>query len=568
MKDEIRNIIKGDVDDSSETLLKYSHDASLFEITPALVVYPKDSSDIQALVKWVKDHKKEYPTLSITPRAAGTDMSGGPLNDSIILDTSKYMNIIGEVRRISPYMMVPKFPGSHEVTITGEVSLLPGAFYRDLESKTLPLNLLLPCYTASKSINALGGMVGNNSGGELTLRYGKTEDYVKALKIVLNDGNEYTLRPLTRKELYGKIAGVGFEGELYKKLYGILEENREVIEAAKPNVSKNSAGYNLWNVMTKGVTSDEDIFDPCQLIVGSQGTFGIVTEITLRLVDLPQHTKLAVVFLQDTNRLGEIVDEILLTKPLSVESYDDKTFKLGVKFFREFVHAKGIMGSLRFGLSFVPEFTMSLLGGIPAMILLVEYDGESETLVHKKCVDLIKRLTKFKLHTHITRGARESEKYWEFRRDSFSLLRKHAGSMRTAPFIDDFIVRPEFLPEFLPKLNALLSNYPSLIYTIAGHAANGNFHIIPLMDVHATLREEIILKLSESVYNLVLEYKGSITAEHNDGIIRSPFLKQMYGDKIYSLFQQVKNLFDPETIFNPHKKVGVGKEDIVKYLQH
>ena len=125
----------------------------------------------------------------------------------------------------------------------------------------------------------------------------------------------------------------------------------------------------------------------------------------------------------------------------------------------------------------------------------------------------------------------------------------------TAPFIDDIVVRPEFLPEFLPKLNKILKEYP-ITYTIAGHAGNGNFHIIPLMDFADEKTGEIIIELSKKVYDLVLEYQGSTTAEHNDGLIRTPFLKQMYGDTIYGIFEKIKNIFDPSNILNPGKKVG------------
>ncbi|MBI2574219.1 MAG: FAD-binding oxidoreductase, partial [Candidatus Wildermuthbacteria bacterium] len=126
----------------------------------------------------------------------------------------------------------------------------------------------------------------------------------------------------------------------------------------------------------------------------------------------------------------------------------------------------------------------------------------------------------------------------------------------TAPFIDDIIVRPETLPEFLPALQTILSQYPQLIYTVAGHVGDGNFHIIPLMDLSRPFSGNMIAEISQKVYDLVLKFKGSITAEHNDGLIRTPFLKQMYGEKICGLFQEVKHIFDPHNIFNPGKKVN------------
>ena len=161
----------------------------------------------------------------------------------------------------------------------------------------------------------------------------------------------------------------------------------------------------------------------------------------------------------------------------------------------------------------------------------------------------------------IAHDPEEALKYWEIRRESFNMLRKHVQGRRTAPFIDDIIVKPEYLPEFLPKIESILKEY-KLIYTIAGHAGNGNFHIIPLMDLESPFGADQILEISQKVYDLVLSYKGSITAEHNDGIVRTPYLEQMYGKEIYNLFIKTKNIFDPENIFNPGKKVGGSK----KYL--
>ena len=193
------------------------------------------------------------------------------------------------------------------------------------------------------------------------------------------------------------------------------------------------------------------------------------------------------------------------------------------------------------------------------MILLAEFAGDSEAEVEEKCLKLQNSIKDFKLKVHITRSEAESNKYWDIRRESFALLRKHVKGKRTAPFIDDIIVRPEFLPKFLPELNEILGKY-DLTYTIAGHAGDGNFHIIPLMDFSRDDTGKIILELSEKVYDLVIKYKGSITAEHNDGLIRTPYLGKMYSPKMIEIFREIKNIFDPKGIFNPGKKVPVPSE--------
>jgi len=163
--------------------------------------------------------------------------------------------------------------------------------------------------------------------------------------------------------------------------------------------------------------------------------------------------------------------------------------------------------------------------------------------------------------TRFTRSAKETEKYHLIRRESFTLLREQARGKQTAPFIDDIIVRPEFLPKFWPKLHAILDRKEyRLIYAITGHLGDGNFHIIPLMDLSKPKNREIIPQITDEVYNLVLEFKGSITAEHNDGIVRTPYLKQMFGAKVYKLFEETKSIFDSQNIFNPGKKVGATKK--------
>lgn len=555
--EELKKILKGDVEWSEATLDKYSRDASLFEIRPQVVVFPKDSADIQTLVKWVATHKAEYPNLSITARAAGTCMSGGAVNDSIILDTTRYMHGVLEVAQEQSFQKY-----GHE--IAGYARALPGTFYRDFDKATRAQGLIMPSYSASRDLCAIGGMVANNAGGEKSIHYGKTEDYIRELKVIFHDGYEYSIRKLSRKELMSKIAQTGLEGTLYKELYHIITENQKTLASAKPNVSKNSAGYYLWNVYDE-VT---DSFDLCRLMVGSQGTLGIITEITFDLVRVKPYSTLAVVFLTDLKELGNIVNTALLANPESVESYDDNTLKVAVKFFGDFLRKKKLWGMIKFMFSFIPELLMTVRGGFPKMVLLIEFAGEDESVIQAKAQSVAREIkANYKALTHVTHSMAEEEKYWEVRHESFNLLRKHVKGRHTAPFIDDFVVRPEYLPEFLPKVEVLLKKY-NLTYTIAGHPGDGNFHIIPLMYLTDPKTRDIILTLSDEVYNLVLEYQGSITAEHNDGIIRSPYLEKQFGPVVIGLFKQVKELFDPQYIFNPHKKVGVTKEDIGKYLSH
>jgi len=539
MQDEIQKVVQGEVQSDEATLITYSHDASLLEVKPKVVVFPKNADDVKAVVKYVTEHKAEDGSLAITARAAGTCMAGGAIGESIILDFMSHMHgVLG-------------FTGE-------EVKVLPGTFYRDFETETLARNLLLPCFTASKNINAIGGMIGNNSAGEKTLRYGQMEDYVNSQKVVFADGNEYVVRPLTKNELESKIAQGDFEGNIYKEIWNLIQNNKEELEKNKPTVSKNAAGYTLWNVW------DGKIFNLNKLIVGAQGTLGITTEADLKLVPVKNETKLFVVFLPDLTKVSEIVNVVLPLDPESIESYDDATMKLAVRFFPEMVKTMKA-GFLKMMWEFLPEAEMIITGGIPKLILLIEFTESTAEEVEKKIAMLVEQMKQFDLKTHVVDSKDEAEKYWSIRRESFNLLRKHVHGSRTAPFIEDVIVDPKYMPEFLPKMREILDSY-DMTYTIAGHAGNGNFHIIPLMDMKEDKNVDVIMEVSEKVYTLVATYHGSITAEHNDGIIRTPYLGKMYSPRMLEIFSEIKMIFDPQNIFNPGKKVGGSLEYLRSHI--
>ena len=356
IKEQLQKFFKGEVEDGEETLLKYSHDASLLQVRPKVVVFPMDGDDVKNLVKWVDENKEKYPGLSITARCAGTDMSGGAIGESIIMDFTRHMNkLIG-----GP---LPLDDSAWYITVE------PGMFYRDFEKITSAKGLIFPCYTASKSLNAMGGMYGNNSAGERTLKYGKTEDYVLSAKVVFADGSERVVKPISVNE-------ISQNGEMSEKTFNLIKNNEAEINQAKPKVHKNSAGYFIWNVLSPSPLQGEgrgEVFDLNKLLVGSQGTLGIATEITFKIIPQNKYSKLVAIFMNDLEPLGRLVDEILELNPETIEAYDDKTMKLAVKFFPDFLKNKGLIGMLKLMWSFIPEFKMMLTSGFPKLILLVEF---------------------------------------------------------------------------------------------------------------------------------------------------------------------------------------------------
>jgi len=530
--------LRGEVSTAADILRHYSRDAGLFTVKPKLVAYPLDTKDIQSLVRFVAKHKG----LSLTARSGGTDMTGGPLTESIVVDLSRHLNNLGQVT---------------ECCITTE----PGVFYRDFEQATLKHNLLLPSYPASREICTIGGMVANNAGGEKTLAFGKTEDYVQKIKMVLRDGHEYTFSALNKQELTDKMKLETVEGEIYRDLYSLITKNYDLLQSAKPQVSKNSAGYYLWNVWNPKT----ETFDLTKLITGSQGTLGIITEITFRLITPKPHAKMLVIFMNDLSKLGQLVKTVLGFQPESFESYDDHTLKLSLKFLPSILKHMSTKNFLSLGLQFLPEFRMLLTGGIPKLILIAEFTGYDKDEIFQRAQAAQAAVKQFNVKTSITKTKAESEKYWVMRRESFNILRQHVKGKRTAPFIDDIIIKPAQLPDFLPRLNSIMDDY-DLTYTIAGHVGDANFHIIPLMDLSRPDLANIISELSDKVYTLVLEFNGSITAEHNDGLIRSHYLEKMYGTEVYRLFEKTKEIFDPDNIFNPGKKVNADWAYAKKHL--
>ena len=614
-----------------KVLEEFSQDKSIFKIKPKVVVFPRNSEEIKKLVKLAKENN-----FSLTCRAGGTDMSGGPLTDSVLLVFTKYMNKILEINPTEKYAIVQ-----------------PGVYFRDLEKELDKYNLMFPSYPASKEICAIGGMVANDSGGEKSLKYGKTHNYVIGLKVVLSDGNEYYLESQesqtnaenTQTNAENNIRAYprnnnqristfdnnvrvsSHEGsqefadqndikqtEFYQKTYNLLKENYDLIQKTKPKVSKNSSGYNIWDAFITTQTnaeytqtnaenntdytqtthgknmdrtdinnrSEQSVLSPkksvntqiyeesgeldlVKLFVGSQGTLGIITEIKIKLVEKEKFSKLLVIFIKNLKDLPHFTQDILKLKPTSLEITDDHTFKIFLRFAKEMAEllgARGIFSTIKL---FIPEIFIILRIGLPKLIVLAEFTGNDEKEVNINIEEAKRIIVKYKYLYREPKTEKETEKYWRLRRDTYRLLREKIKNLTASPFIDDFIILPEYLPEFLPKLYKILDEY-NLLYTISGHLGDGNLHIIPLVNLKDEKQRKIILEITDKVNELVLQYNGILTAEHNDGLIRGPYLEKEYGKQIFNIFRQIKNIFDPLNIFNPYKKVMASKEYIEKFM--
>ncbi len=572
-KDELKNALtgamRGEVSDDAETLTELSRDTSLFTRMPELVVYPEDAADVSAIVKEVGRARAAGADVSLAARSAGTDMSGGPLTTGVVVSFLKHMNHMGDVSSNLAVQPPSRSGANLEASlpsgISGYAVTEPGVFYRDFEKATMASGLILPSYPASREIAAMGGIISNNSGGERTLRYGKTEKYVEELEVVLSDGSQTTFKALTPAELEEKKQLQTLEGKIYRDMDALLSENAALIEQHRPKVSKNSAGYALWSVRD----AKTGAFNLAKLICGSQGTLALWTKARLGLVKPKDHRAMLVVFLSNLDILPEIVNRVLKQNPESFESYDDHTFTLAVKFMPQMLMQMGLVKAARLGIDFIPEAAMVATGGVPKLILMAEFAEDTIEEADRRACVAQDALADLHLQTKVEKDEKESEKYWIVRRESFNLLRKNLHGLVSSPFIDDFVVPPSSYPTFLPKLNALLDEYKSnMIYTVAGHIGDGNIHIIPLMDLTKEENRQVILDLAPKVYQMVIEAGGTTTGEHNDGIVRTPYLLMLFGPEMITLFEKTKKTFDPLDIFNPGKKVNGTFADIKRDLIH
>jgi FAD/FMN-containing dehydrogenase len=314
-------------------------------------------------------------------------------------------------------------------------------------------------------------------------------------------------------------------------------------------------GYGIWDVWDR----DNGVFDLTRLIVGSEGTLGMLTEATFKLTPKRKHSGLLVFFMSDIDKLGEVINTVLTYKPATFEGFDDQTMILFFKLMPSLLKNMGPLPFLRLMVSLIPQAFM-VLKGYPKLILMVEFNGETQAEVRDKIKTLHRDLGLKNKQSHYRITATEeddseikSEKFWLMRRKSFQLLRSKVKDKHTAPFIDDFIVPPAVLPEFLPKLQKIIRKY-KLFATIAGHMGDGNFHVIPLMQIEKISERKKLLPAMKEVNSLVLKYGGSLSGEHNDGLVRGPWLKDQFGEQMLQIFKDAKHVMDPYNLFNPHKK--------------
>lgn len=519
--------LEGEVMTSPDARRYFATDGSILQVLPEVVVYPRSESDVRKAARFSWQLAERGRVIPITARGAGTDQSGAALGSGIVLAFLAHMHRVLE------------YDGKN-----GVVVVEPGANYGKLQQTLITHGRFLPPYPASLEYSSIGGAIANNAAGDKSVKYGSTSEYVRSLRVVLANGEVIETGPLSKRELNKKLGLTTFEGEIYRAVDALLEEQKVPISKAIINVTKNAAGYNIADVRQRDGT-----FDLTPLFVGAQGTLGIITEAVL---DTELHNTAATLFAARFDSIANMTQAIeglrkLPSLPSSIEMVDDNLLKL------------------------VDELNTNQLKGVvnkpfPRMILLVEFDDINERTqkrLAKKAEKIFKDLaTDYKMEL----DKKRQDLMWRIRHTSAVVSSHVSDKARALPVIEDGIIPLDKFEEYLQGVYDLFER-SKMRPAVWGHAGDGNIHIQPFLDLAQVGDRQKLFRLMTEYYELILRLGGSTSGQHNDGRLRAPFLKQLYGDEQYEVFRKIKKIFDPHGILNPGVKVDVSLDDIKPLLR-
>jgi len=514
--------LTGEVMTSTDARRYFATDASIMALPPALIVYPRNENDVRKTARFSWQLAERGRVIPITARGAGSDQTGASLGSGIMLIFPAHLNRILELD-----------------TKSGAVTVEAGINYGKLQQTLQTHGRFLPPYPASIEYSTLGGAVANNSSGEKSVKYGDTRAYVQSVRAVLANGEVIETGRLSRREFGRKLGLATFEGELYRSLDTLLEENKAVVETMPRAVTKNNAGYNLLDIRQR-----DGSFDLTPLLVGSQGTLAVITEVTLSTEPLNPQTTLMMASFDNLQHAEQAVLELraLADRPSMLEMIDINVLEM------------------------VNQQNPNLLKDViqtpfPNVVLFVEYDSGNDR-VQKKAV---KKSSKI-FEKYATSLATETEpdlqmNLLKVRQATGTLLTKSDGTSRALPLVDDAIVPLDKLKEYIEGAYAIC-NKLAIKPAIWGHIGEGNLQLQPTLDLSQIGDRQKAFRLMDEYYSMVINLGGSISGERNDGRLRAPYVERQYGSEVYALFTRVKQIFDPYSILNPGVKLGTSVEDI------
>ena len=507
LENELKKNISGEVRFDEITKNMYSTDASIYSMEPIGVVLPHTNEDVSNIIKIAYKNN-----VSILPRGGGTGLSGQTVNHSIVIDFSKYMHKILDINPEERW-----------------VKTQPGITIDQLNTNLRKYNLFFTPDPSTTSRANVGGALGNNSCGAHSVVYGKTVDQIIDMEVILSDGSVADFRELDFEEVIIKSKSNSFEGNIYKNLINIAKNSSPEVEKRFSKVLRRVGGYNLD--LIQGTNS----LNLSNIMVGSEGTLAAITKAKVKIEEIPKFKALSVLHFNDINSAMEATVATLEESPAAVEH-------IGEMIIRQARESLGFSRNLTF------------LDGEPSDILVVEMTGDSEKEVENKLKKLDQRMKKNGKPYAATKLLKSSDQnqVWGMRQAGLGLLMNIPGDAKPAAFVEDTAVSPEKLPEYVKRFDEIVrSNNTEAGYY--GHASVGCLHIRPVVNLKDKEGIKTMEKISAEVSDLVLEFGGSLSGEHGDGIVRGAWAEKMFGADLVNHFREVKSTFDPKGIMNPKK---------------
>lgn len=519
--------VLGEVLTSADLRRYFSTDGSVFSVTPAVVLYPRNENDVRKTARFSWQLAERGRVVPITARGMGTDQGGAAIGSGISMVFPAHMNKIGELDGKS-----------------GVVSIEPGINFGRLQQTLHTHGRFLPPYPSSFEYSTVGGAIANNAGGEKSLKYGTMRQYVRSLRVVLANGEVIQTGRINKREVNKKLGLATFEGEIYRALDKLYEEH-QIVSEDPLQVTKNSAGYDIWDVKHK-----DGSFDLTPLFAGAQGTLGIITRADLNTESYNDQTSLFAASFDDIQIAEQVALELrnMSDGPSAIELVDNNL------------------------LEFLDKHNPNMLKEVVQkpfhrLIMLIEFDNNNDRLQRRLVKKAQKILEKYEISYQLEREADRQAELWKIRRSAAAMIAHSEGNLKALPIIEDGVVPPEQFKAYLENIYKLFAKY-NLRAAIWGHAGDANLHMQPFLDLSEVADRQKVFKLTEEYYQMVISLGGSTSGEHNDGRLRAPYLQQLYGDQTYQIFQRIKQIFDPHGTLNPGVKIGVTIDDIKPLLRH
>jgi FAD/FMN-containing dehydrogenase/Fe-S oxidoreductase len=535
---DLQNSIAGEVRSDSVTRVLYSTDASIHQIEPLGVVFPRNSDELVQIVKLCSQYH-----IPVIPRGSGSSLAGQAIGRGLIVDCSRYLN-----------HLITVIPEENKAVVE------PGMILDDFNREIKKYNLIFGPDPASSERATIGGCIGNNAAGAHSIEHGMTADHIVSADIVLADGMTATFKPISIENAQtlaqaGKNASTSeIERKIYDKALHVREQYQSEIESRWPQTWRRVSGYNL-NYLIPWSPSyppqwNQDLFpypaiipgtiNLCSLLAGSEGTLGLIQNATLRLVPVKKFTILAVINFPTITEACNIVPDILDLAPSAVELIP-----------QSLIHLARSVPAYAYQLSFV--------AGDPAAILVVEFSGDDQNFV-KNQISRLKSLRNWMDNPYIAETKIQQKQVWDVRKVGLGILMSRLGDAKPISFIEDMSVPVERLGEFVSEMDVMLNTYGTQA-DYYGHASAGCLHIRPLVNIKTSQGRAELRSIAKAAVDIVINLGGAVSAEHGDGITRGEWIEQAYGPKIVQALREIKAAADPNGILNPGKIVDTPKMD-------